>query len=199
MARRTADIQVQRAAPTLLAVAREYFAERGYADASLSAIVEAAGFTKGAVYHYFSNKQDLFRAVYVAEQARVTAAVVAAFRAEADVWEAFHAALAAYVQELLDEKVRRIILLDAPVALGWQTMRIAVSPSGEDLIREGLEKIAEAGLLSGHRVDILARLVFGAVCEAANLIGTSEHPETLAAPVLAELRLMLDPLVRSGG
>lgn len=180
---------------SLVTVAREYFAERGYANASLNAIVAAAELTKGAVYYYFPNKRELFRAVYVAEQRRVTKAVVAAFLAESDVWEAFNAGIEAFFRMLLDESVRRIILVDAPVALGWHDARNAPSPTSLELIRGGLDRVAAAGLLPGHRVDLLASLIYGAACEAAHLVGNAERPEEAVGPMLAEFRLTLDRLV----
>jgi AcrR family transcriptional regulator len=180
---------------SLVEVAREFFAERGYADASLNAIVAAAELTKGAVYYYFPNKRELFRAVYVAEQRRVTRAVVAAFLAESDVWEAFHAGIEAFFRMMLDEPVRRIILVDAPVALGWHDVRDAPSPTSLELIKSGLDRVAESGILAGHRVDLLAHLVFGAVCEAAHVVGEAECPEEAIGPMLAELRFSLDRLV----
>jgi AcrR family transcriptional regulator len=180
---------------SLVTVAREFFAERGYANASLNAIVTAAGFTKGAVYYYFPNKRELFREVYVAEQKRVTKVVVEAFLAQSDVWEAFHAGIEAFFRMMLDEQVRRIILVDAPVALGWRDARDAPSPTSLELIRRGLDRVAQTGILSGHRVDLLASLVYGAVCEAAHLVGEAERPEEAIGPMLAELRFTLDRLV----
>src|SRR5215471_14558748 len=135
---------------SLVTVAREFFAERGYANASLNAIVQAADLTKGAVYYYFPNKQELFRAVYIAEQRRVARAVVSAFMAQSDVWEAFHAGIEAFFLAMLDEPVRRIILVDAPVALGWRDARDAPSPTSLELIQRGLDRVAETGILSGH-------------------------------------------------
>jgi AcrR family transcriptional regulator len=180
---------------SLVTVAREFFAERGYADASLNAIVAAADLTKGAVYYYFPNKRELFRAVYVAEQRRVAKAVVAAFMAETDVWEAFHAGIEAFFRMLLDESVRRIILMDAPVALGWDEMRNAPSPTSLELIAGGLNRVAQTGILRDHRVDLLASLVYGAVCEAAHRVGNAESPQDAIGPMLAELRLTLNRLV----
>jgi AcrR family transcriptional regulator len=43
-----------------LAAAGRVFRELGYAGASLDAIAEAAGFSKGAVYSHFASKADLF-------------------------------------------------------------------------------------------------------------------------------------------
>jgi AcrR family transcriptional regulator len=186
----TADVEA-----SLVTVAREFFAERGYANASLNAIVTSADLTKGAVYYYFPNKRELFRAVYVAEQRRVTKAVVAAFRAESDVWEAFHAGIEAFFRMMLDEPVRRIILVDAPVALGWHDVRNAPSPTSLELIKSGLDRVAASGILAGHRVDLLANLIFGAVCEAAHVVGEAERPEEAIGPMLAELRFTLDRLV----
>jgi AcrR family transcriptional regulator len=47
----------------LIASAREVFANRGFHAASLEEIAEAAGFTRGAVYSNFENKEELFFAV----------------------------------------------------------------------------------------------------------------------------------------
>lgn len=48
----------------LLAEATRLFAERGYDRTSVQEIVEAAGVTKGALYHYFGSKEDLLHEIY---------------------------------------------------------------------------------------------------------------------------------------
>jgi AcrR family transcriptional regulator len=48
----------------LLAEATRLFAERGYDRTSVQEIVEAAGVTKGALYHYFGSKDDLLHEIY---------------------------------------------------------------------------------------------------------------------------------------
>jgi AcrR family transcriptional regulator len=199
MGRRSSGARHERGADdgveaALVSVARTFFAERGYADTSLNMIVEAAGFTKGAVYYYFSDKRDLFREVYVAEQRRLSKVVVAAFREEPDPWEAFHAGVRAFIGGLLDPSVRRIVLIDAPVALGWNEIRDAAQPSALKMIRSGLATAAEVGLIAEHRVDLLANFVYGIVCEAAHLVGNSQNPDEIIEPVLGELRDALDRL-----
>ena len=47
----------------MLAAARRVFLERGYAGATLDAIAEDAGFSKGVVYSQFAGKPDLFLAL----------------------------------------------------------------------------------------------------------------------------------------
>lgn len=48
----------------LLAAATRLFAERGYERTSVQEIVQAAGVTKGALYHYFGSKDDLLHEIY---------------------------------------------------------------------------------------------------------------------------------------
>ncbi|OWA04683.1 TetR family transcriptional regulator [Streptomyces sp. CS227] len=48
----------------LLAAATRLFADQGYDRTSVQEIVEAAGVTKGALYHYFGSKEDLLQEVY---------------------------------------------------------------------------------------------------------------------------------------
>src|SRR5919198_2496978 len=59
----------------LLDAARELFAERGYTAVSTEEIVQRAGVTRGALYHHFRDKQDLFRAVYEQLETDVVAAI----------------------------------------------------------------------------------------------------------------------------
>jgi AcrR family transcriptional regulator len=54
----------------LLAAAAEVFAERGFHGASLDEVAAVAGFTKGAVYSNFKNKEDLFLALFRANYER---------------------------------------------------------------------------------------------------------------------------------
>ena len=48
----------------LIEVARELFADRGYGLVSIEEILRRSGFSRGALYHHFRDKRDLFRAVF---------------------------------------------------------------------------------------------------------------------------------------
>jgi AcrR family transcriptional regulator len=52
--------QVERNRERLITAARDVFGEAGYAKATLDAISERAGFSKGVVYSQFASKADLF-------------------------------------------------------------------------------------------------------------------------------------------
>ena len=47
----------------LLAAAAEVFAEQGFRRASVEAIAERAGYSKGAVYWHFESKEEVFLAL----------------------------------------------------------------------------------------------------------------------------------------
>src|SRR5947207_4410833 len=82
----------------LVEAARDLFAEDGYAATSLDAVVSKAGLTKGALYHHFAGKRELFAAVFAAEQDTLIEVVAAAYAEREDPWEAFEAACRAFVE-----------------------------------------------------------------------------------------------------
>ena len=65
----------------LVAAASARFATDGYAATALPAIVADASVTKGAMYHHFASKAELFEAVLSEAQARVGDAVAASAEA----------------------------------------------------------------------------------------------------------------------
>ncbi|WP_030158676.1 TetR/AcrR family transcriptional regulator [Glycomyces sp. NRRL B-16210] len=57
-------MKTKNVADEVLRAALELFAEQGYANTSVQQIVKTAGVTKGAMYHYFTSKDDLLFAIY---------------------------------------------------------------------------------------------------------------------------------------
>src|ERR1700753_3325556 len=74
--------QVERNRAAVLEAARHVFIERGYAGASLEAIADEAGFSKGVVYSQFGSKPDLFMALLerrIEERAAQNERIIARF------------------------------------------------------------------------------------------------------------------------
>jgi AcrR family transcriptional regulator len=178
----------------LLDSARELFATQGFAATSLEQVVAAAGVTKGALYHHFESKRDLFRAVFDREHARIAEVVVAAAATEADAWDAFYAGCRAFFEETQHPDTQRIALLDGPSALGWDEMRAIESRYSLELIRLGLERAIAEGRMAKRPVAPLAHMLFGGLCEAATFAARSDKPAAATDRVLAELRVQLDAL-----
>jgi AcrR family transcriptional regulator len=177
----------------LISAARELFAEDGYAATSLDAVVAKAGVTKGALYHHFAGKRELFAAVFAAEQERISAALVAAAGRESDPWDAFEAGCRAFIEICQEPGAQRIFLLDAPTALGWETTRELESGSLQ-LMERGLERAIDAGRIEDRPVKPLAHLLFGAVCESAMVVARAPDQDEALEEALAELGRLLRSL-----
>ena len=184
----------------LVDVGRKLFAKRGYADVGTEEIVRRAGVTRGALYHHFSGKEDLFRAVAEQVEEEMTRKSAEAALAHQDPWEQQRAGWEAFLDACLDPAVQRIILLDAPSVLGPKAWREIASKYGLALVQFGLRSLMEAGLIEEQPVDPLAHLVIGALSEAAVVIAQAEDTEAARAEMGAALeRLMVGLRVDSGG
>ena len=178
----------------LLDAARRLFAADGYAATSLDDVVRGAGVTKGALYHHFAGKRDLFLAVYEREQQRLAQAQFAAFQRRKGAWEGFLAAAQAFFEGSLDPGVQRITLLDAPSVLGWEAMREVESRYALVQLHQGIEALIHDGHLAPRPVAPLANLLLGAMCEAAMMVARAPNPRAATREVLAELRALLEAL-----
>ena len=189
--------QRERSASTideLLAAARRLFAERGYAGTSLENVVDAVGVTKGALYHHFGGKRDLFRAVYEREQQSLAEICATASRRRRDLRLKFTESIRAFFEASLDPGVQRITLIDAPAALGWQEMREIEYRYTLALIITALEVAMAQGRVTRRPVLPLAHLVFGAACEGVMLVARSDDQRDMTRNVLAELDRLVGSL-----
>ncbi|HET7487151.1 MAG TPA: TetR/AcrR family transcriptional regulator [Acidimicrobiales bacterium] len=151
----------------LVAVGRELFAERGFAATSTEELVARAGVTRGALYHHFAGKQELFRAVFAEISEEVFERVNAAAMADGEPWPGLVAGCAAYLDAALDPAVQRIALVDAPSVLGWQEWREVGAGNLFGLLATGLHWVAATGEMPDQPVAPLAHLLLGALNEGA--------------------------------
>jgi AcrR family transcriptional regulator len=155
-------------------VGRDLFARKGYSDVSTEEIVRRAGVTRGALYHHFRGKRDLFAAVVEQVEQEVMEGVAEAALAESDAWEQQRAAIGAYLDACLEPDVVRIVLVDAPSVLGLAAWREIEAQYGLALVQAGLQSIMEAGYIEEQPVEPLAHVLLGALTEGGLLIGRSE-------------------------
>jgi AcrR family transcriptional regulator len=175
---------------TLVAVSRSLFAAKGYGAVGLAEIVRESGVTKGALYHHFDGKADLFRAVLEEVQQEVAARVVAAAEAAGDPWAQFTAGCAAFVATGADPEVQRIMLIDGPAVLGWNEWRAIDEATSAKHLTEALTTLIENGTIPAQPVAPLARLLSGAMNEAALWLAQSAGPGALADTQAALSRLL---------
>src|SRR5258705_6752952 len=87
VARRTQAERTEATTAALVDAARDLFARDGYETTSLDAVAGRAGVTKGAVYHHFDGKRQLFEAVFGGEIERITTPLAAAYTRKKDPWD----------------------------------------------------------------------------------------------------------------
>uniref|UniRef100_UPI0030F40C71 TetR/AcrR family transcriptional regulator n=1 Tax=Streptomyces sp. GSL17-111 TaxID=3121596 RepID=UPI0030F40C71 len=182
--------QRDRTRRALLDEARRLFAERGYAAVGLADVVAAAGVTKGALYHHFDGKADLFRAVLAEVQEEVGDRVAASADAEPDPWDRLTAGCAAFLDVTASPGVQRIMLVDGPAVLGWHTWRTMDEAASARHLHEALADLVARGVLPDQPVAPLARLLSGAMNEAALWLADSADPGDLADTQRALERLL---------
>ena len=172
----TRDERADATREALLRVARELFAQHGYAGVGTELIVERAGVTRGALYHHFDGKRELLRAVYEQLEAEVVAGIATQMAGGSDPLELLRGGLAAFLDVCTDRAFIQIALLDAPTVLGWAEWRQVAERYGLGLISAGLQAAMDAGQLRPQPVRPLAHIMSGAIDEAALYIANAEDP-----------------------
>ena len=191
--------QADRTAATraaLVAAARPRFADRGYAGVGTTEIAEAAGVTRGALYHQFPDgKAALFVAVLEAVEAELTERIAGVLADGAtDALDALRLGAAAFIDAAAEPEVRRIVLLDGPVVLGWSAWRDLMARYGLGLTEAALAAGMADGSIRQGPVATLAQVLLGAIDEAALLVAESDDPATTRAEVDEVVGLLLEAL-----
>jgi AcrR family transcriptional regulator len=176
----------------LLQVAREMFAAEGFQAVPAEALVQAAGLTRGALYHHFGGKDGLFAALYEQIQREVTERIEAAAGQQPDAGSALRAGCHAFLECCVDPEIQRIMLLDAPIALSWEGWREVDLRYGLGSLREGLRAAQQSGAISSVPLDATAHLLLGAMNEAAMWIARSTDQST----ALEQAKQALDRLLQ---
>ena len=178
----------------LSAAARQLFTERGYAATSTTEIVERAGVTRGALYHHFAAKDELFRAVFEQLEGEVTKHVADEALTSTDPLEQLRRGTRAYLDACIDPAVQRVVLLDGPSVLGWETWQEIEQRYGYGLVLAGVEAAIGAGLIAEQPVEPLAHVLFGALTEAGMVVARADEPRTARADMEAAMDRLLDGL-----
>jgi AcrR family transcriptional regulator len=195
-ARRSQSERSESTRSALIEAARRLFAERGYAEVGTEEIVRAAGVTRGALYHHFSGKRDLFEAVYERIEIELAERIAAgALNANAESpLEAMRAGAEMFLQACTEPEAQRIVLLDGPAVLGWDRWREIAAEHGLGLIEATLQAAIEAGAMAPQPVRPLAHVLMGALDEAAMLVARAEDPVRMRAEVGRTLDFLLNAL-----
>jgi len=190
--KRLRERQAEATRELLVGIARERFVEQGYAATAMDDIVQRAGLAKGALYHHFSGKDALFKAVYDVVLDETAGAVMAAALAEDDPWAAVRAGLSAFLDACLRPAFRRIVIIDSVTVLAARAWESGTEGVELPMLRTVLTPLVDSGALPGVTLDALAHLALGGLYGSALYIARATDPE--AARVEADV--VLDVVLR---
>lgn len=192
--RRTNTERTEATRAALVAAARSLFVDKGYAETGTPEIVAKAGVTRGALYHHFADKADLFRAVVTREAAAVAAQIAAESADPASALDALTSGADAYFAAMAAPGRVRLLLLDGPAVLGHREMAHIDKQAGGEELREGLAFALPADDLPDRTMDALVDILSAAFDRAA--LAMSEGAP--AADYRHAVRQVLDGLIRAG-
>lgn len=185
--------QAERRASTIgaiLAAARKEFTLRGFAAATIDDIAKTAGVAKGAVYHHFKSKEEIFERVLDSIQAELAAELVAAaVHFTGDALDRITSGALKYMMAIVEPDVRRILLIDGPAVLGWHKWREIDQKHFGRLMSVPFAQ-AFKGRSRGE-IEAISHLLAGAITEAALVCATAKNPKNKARELAAGFRDLL--------
>jgi AcrR family transcriptional regulator len=163
---------------SLVRVAIALFAEKGFAETSTTEIVRLAEVTRGALYHHFTDKEELFRAAFQAIQEGISdrcQTAIAGLGHDAGPVTRLLAGADAFLDACLEVPVQRIVLQEGPLVLGWQrSLRFDDPHCPRRLLIGGVTEAMRAGALAEQPAEPLTHLLFGALMQAGVVIAGSD-------------------------
>jgi AcrR family transcriptional regulator len=192
--------QAERSATTqgaLVLAARELFTRDGYAATGREAIVERAGVTRGALYHHYTDKEGLFRAVVEELEAEVMAQVAEAAIQVQEPLDQLRLGTLAYLDAALDPAVQRICLIDGPAVLPVEVRYEIMEAHALGMMREVLQWAMESGSIADQPLEPLAHVLLAAIHDAALYVARAPDHAAARAEAGTTMERMLEGLQRS--
>ncbi len=156
----------------LIASARQLFSEKGFAETGTPEIVKHAEVTRGALYHHFEDKTDLFRAVARAEAEALEAAISASGRVETTPELALRSGTLAFFEAMSEAGRARILLVEGPAVLGISEMDDIDAGNGRASLLAGLKALAPER--DGAGLEAMSKVLSAAFDRAALAIAEGE-------------------------
>ena len=162
----------------LISTARRLFAEKGFAATSTEEILSEAAVSRGALYHHFPSKTDLFRAAFEQVEDELTAQVLQAATkdGETDPMRILQFGFDAFLDQCLNPEVQRIVMLDGPTVLGWDLWHELDERYAFGTLKTVLTVAADIGRIEESAVDPLSHLLLGAIMQAGMVVARSDDP-----------------------
>jgi AcrR family transcriptional regulator len=176
---------------TLLDTARRVFAERGYDNVSAEELVAEAGVTRGALYHHFDDKKDVFRTVVIEMEADLDQRITEAALTSETTWGTLEAGTRALLEACLEPDVARLVMLDGPAVLGWDAWDEIDAEFAIKQVSLGLEVLVADHVIAEQPILPLARMMVALLNGACRDVAQSDDPRATLEQVLPAVMSLL--------
>lgn len=176
-------------------VARGLFVERGYEDTSIELVLERASISRGALYHHFDSKRDLYEAVLEDIEARLADGVMRAVIGIEDPLAAMRAGCGAFLRMASEPDIKRIVLTDAPTVVGWERWREIDERHAFGILKLGLANTPAAARLTEPAADALAHVLLASLLELGMLVARADKPRAAQRNAQAVLDELIERLL----
>ncbi|WP_144137760.1 TetR/AcrR family transcriptional regulator [Paraburkholderia sp. BCC1884] len=177
----------------LISAAAELFAAEGYQQVGIEAIARSARVTRGAFYHHFADKAELFDALIESLQAsaasRVKTAAAAASKAKR-----ISAGIREFLEVCSEPVYRQLVIETAPAVLGAARSREIEETHVYGLLIHSLTASHAGSEKARMNAYLAARMIGSMVCEAAQLLDGADDPAALKAEALKLVERMVGTL-----
>ncbi len=175
----------------LIKAARALFIKKGYWETGTPEIAKAAKVTRGALYHHFADKTDLFRAVALHEAQTVAKRIKKETTDLNSPLEALMSGTDAYFAAMAVPGRTRLLLIDGPSILGPAEMSRIDKETGGETLRQGLAFAMSKGELKNAPLEALAEILSAAFDKAALAIAEGQSEEDYKAAIHLTLKSLL--------
>lgn len=180
----------------IVEAAEELFVTKGFGETSVEEIAARSETSKGAVYHHFGDKREMFAEAFRAKQAGIMQAALESVTESGAPWDSIETATREFLGRYLAADNARALLRQAIEVLGWNRVRAIDEETALPLLRTALEEFTEAGAIRPLPIDTTAKILFSLYCDAvlfvaasdSHSVDTSQEIETVILALLRGLK-----------
>lgn len=164
---------------------------QGFEATSVEEIARLSETSKGAVYHHFSDKREMFAEAFRARQAAIMHSALEPFAESRDPWDGLETATRAFLRRYVAEDNARALLRQAIEVLGWSRVQAIDEETALPLLRTTLDEFVETGAIRPLPVDATAKVLFSVYCNAVLFIVTDSNADEASRDIETVLLTLL--------